>query len=155
MLLEYYTDGSANPNPGPGGWAVIKNGSPYMIGGEPTGSPRSSSNTTNIRMEGYALMAALIDADGEKCTIYTDSNIWVGVLTKWADTWKENGWKKSNKKPVDNIDIVKQLYSLYKVSQAELIWVRGHSNIKLNEMADKIANEARHRKLTDPEFYNT
>ena len=37
-LTNYFTDGSAVPNPGQGGFAVIKDGQPYLIGGEATGS---------------------------------------------------------------------------------------------------------------------
>lgn len=61
-MITYYTDGSASPNPGPGGFAVIKNGTPYIIGGEPSGAV-----TTNIRMEGYVIVSALKDAAGEEC----------------------------------------------------------------------------------------
>lgn len=50
--IVYYTDGSASPNPGPGGYAVIKNGRPHILGSEP-------APTTNIRMEGKAIIAAL------------------------------------------------------------------------------------------------
>ena len=50
-----WTDGSANPNPGPGGYAVIEvvngRGEPVVLG--------KDSNTTNIRMEGKALIAAI------------------------------------------------------------------------------------------------
>ena len=40
----YYTDGSASPNPGPGGYAVILNKQPVALGSE-------NGNTTNIRMD--------------------------------------------------------------------------------------------------------
>jgi hypothetical protein len=33
-MIIYYTDGSASPNPGPGGFAVIKNGAPHILGSE-------------------------------------------------------------------------------------------------------------------------
>ena len=51
-MITYYTDGSADPNPGPGGFAVIRDGKPYIIGGEPENSPVQTNHTTNIRMEG-------------------------------------------------------------------------------------------------------
>jgi len=50
-MIVYYTDGSASPNPGPGGYAVIKNGVPHILGSE-------DGETTNIRMEGKAIIAA-------------------------------------------------------------------------------------------------
>ena len=143
-MLTYYTDGSASPNPGPGGFAVILDGQPVILGGEPSGA-----ETTNIRMEGYALLAAISHAAGEPCQIYTDSEFWINVLTKWAPGWEAKGWKKSGG-PIKNLDIVQELYPLYKSSQAELIWVRGHNNDPGNEMADHWANEARRRSLRGP-----
>jgi ribonuclease HI len=137
-MLTYYTDGSASPNPGPGGYAVIKDSKPVALGAEPNGA----RETTNIRMEGYALMAAIRHAAGEPCNIYSDSEFWINVLTKWASGWEAKGWKKSNG-PIKNLDIVQELYPLYKNSQAKLNWVRGHNNDPGNEMADHWANEAR------------
>lgn len=50
-----WTDGSAEPNPGPGGFAVIEvksdDGMPVTLGSE--------EDSTNIRMEGKALIAAI------------------------------------------------------------------------------------------------
>ena len=80
----FYTDGSASPNPGPGGYAVIEQGKPVALGSEP-------GNTTNIRMEGMALIAAMQLAGAEECEIHTDSEFWVNVLTKWAPGWAAKG----------------------------------------------------------------
>ena len=44
---------------------------------------------------------------------------------------------------IKNLDIVQQAYPLYKQSQAQLIWVRGHAGIESNELADQWANKAR------------
>ena len=142
-MIEYYTDGSASPNPGPGGYAVIKSGKAYIVGGEPSGK-----ETTNIRMEGLAIMTALEDANGEKCQIMTDSEFWVNVLTKWANNWENNDWQK--KGGIKNLDIVRPLYELYNKSNAELIWVRGHVGTELNEIADEWANKARKLHIHKP-----
>ncbi len=137
-MAIYYTDGSASPNPGPGGFSVVSDkGEPIVLGGEPSGQV-----TTNIRMEGMALIAALKHADGQPCQIYTDSEFWINVITKWSLAWEKNGWKKKGG-PIMNIDIVQEVCPLYRTSQAELIWVRGHNNDPGNEAADKWANEAR------------
>ena len=77
-MIIYYTDGSCEPNPGKGGFAVIKDMKPAVLGGEPDGS-----ETTNIRMEGFAIIAALNDADGAECEIFTDSEFWIKVITIW------------------------------------------------------------------------
>ena len=141
IMITYYTDGSASPNPGPGGFAVIKNGQPWLIGGE-----NELVETTNIRMEGLALCAALQDAAGEACEIYSDSEFWINVLTKWAPNWAANGWKKKSGE-IKNLDIVKPLLAEYQNSRAKLIWVRGHVGTELNELADEWANRAREQKV--------
>lgn len=144
-MITYYTDGSASPNPGPGGFAVIRDGQPYILGGEPDGG-----QTTNIRMEGLAIMAALADSDGAECQIYTDSEFWINVITKWAPGWQANGWKKKGGE-IKNLDIVQEVVPLYQASSATLTWVRGHEGDEGNEMADEWANKARERKATVPE----
>lgn len=136
-MITYYTDGSASPNPGPGGFAVIMNGKPVVLGTEPGGG-----DTTNIRMEGFAIMAALKHADGRPCRIYTDSEFWINVITKWSLGWEANGWKKKGGE-IKNLDIVQAVCPLYRNSQAELVWVRGHVGDAGNELADEWANKAR------------
>lgn len=144
-----WTDGSASPNPGPGGFAVIEqsgnetgemgiNGRPVALGAEP--------ESTNIRMEGKAMIAALKYAGEEECEIHSDSEFWINVLTKWAPGWKAKDWKKS-KGEIKNLDIVQELYGLYEeraaAGKVKLVWVRGHVGTELNELADEWANRAR------------
>ena len=134
-----WTDGSADPNPGPGGYAVLEQvgpgkAVPVVLGTE--------TQTTNIRMEGLAIIAAIEYAGEEGCEIHTDSEFWVNVLTKWADGWMKRGWKKTGG-PIKNIDIVKKVYWPYHRYNVEFIWVRGHTKILLNEEADAWANRAR------------
>lgn len=140
-MIIYYTDGSCSPNPGPGGFAVIKNDKPAIVGHE--------LESTNIRMEGKALIAALIDAGNVECQIYSDSQFWINVITKWGISWEANGWKKKGD-PIKNLDIVQEVCGLYKKSNAQLIWIRGHEGTVNNELADVWANKAREQKLAGP-----
>lgn len=135
MQRIFYTDGSANPNPGPGGFAVIENDQPVALGGE-------EGSSTNIRMEGMALIAAMKLSDGQPCVIYTDSEFWINVITKWAPGWYAKGWKKKNGE-IKNLDLVKEAFDIYQKSEAELQWVRGHQGNHGNELADQWANKAR------------
>ena len=139
-----WTDGSAVPNPGLGGFAVIEvvndEGRPVVLGRE--------EDSTNIRMEGKAMIAAIRYADGEGCEIHSDSEFWINVLTKWAEGWKARGWKKT-KGEIANLDIVKELYELYCDNDVKLVWVRGHVGTKFNEMADEWANKAREGATLD------
>ena len=99
-------------------------------------------DTTNIRMEGSAMIAAIKYAGEEGCEIFTDSEFWINVLTKWADGWREKGWRKS-KGEIMNLDIVQELYELYHQYPVRLNWVRGHVGTEYNELADEWANKAR------------
>lgn len=137
-ILVYYTDGSCEPNPGTGGFAVIKDMKPVVLGGE--------HNTTNIRMEGKAIIAALKDAGDKHAEIYTDSEFWINVITKWSIPWEANGWKKKGGE-IKNLDIVQEVVPLYRTSNSTLVWVRGHNNDPGNELADEWANKAREQQL--------
>lgn len=134
-MRVFFTDGSASPNPGPGGYAVVENGKPVSLGSE-------SGDSTNIRMEGNAIIAALKLADGEACEIYTDSEFWINVITKWAPGWAAKGWRKSGG-PIKNLELVQEAYELYGKADAKLVWVRGHVGDEGNELADHWANKAR------------
>ena len=135
-MKHYFTDGSASPNPGPGGFAVIDLDlkQPVALGKE--------ANTTNIRMEAMALIVAYKIAEpGDQ--IMTDSEFWVNVVTKWADGWRKNGWTKKSG-PIKNLELVQELFELYESkSNVELKWTRGHVGTEGNELADEWANKAR------------
>jgi ribonuclease HI len=108
---------------------------PHILGSE-------VGATTNIRMEGKAIVAALADANGAPCEIHTDSEFWINVITKWAPGWAQKGWKKKGGE-IKNLDIVQEVYQLYQEASATLIWVRGHVGTEGNELADVWANKAR------------
>jgi ribonuclease HI len=133
----YYTDGSASPNPGDGGWAVVLDGKTVASG--------AAKNTTNIRMEGYALGAAIQAGEkaGKSYKIITDSQFWCNVLTKWAPGWEQNGWKKKSRGKIENLDLVKKLFGLYGEAKPKIEWTRGHVGDVGNELADVAANRAR------------
>ena len=137
-MKKLWTDGSASPNPGPGGYAVIEvvgdSAKPVVLGRE--------KNSTNIRMEGLAMIAAIKYAGEEGCEIHSDSEFWINVVTKWASSWKANGWVKKTG-PIKNLEIVQELYELYCQYPVKLVWVRGHVGTTYNEMADEWANKAR------------
>lgn len=133
-MRTLWTDGSASPNPGPGGFAVIEDGVPVALGSEVSSS--------NIRMEGSALIAAMEILAGKEGTVVTDSEFWVNVLTKWAPKWEENNWTKKNGE-IKNLELVKKAYMLYKMGNVKLKWTRGHVGTKMNEVADEWANKAR------------
>lgn len=139
--MELWTDGSAGPtNPGPGGWAVVTRTEPLAYGYQPW--------TTNVQMEGSAIFYALGYLRGGQGTIYTDSQLWVHTLKKWAPKWAQNGWTKSNGQPVKNLEMVQAALSAFQQSKANLVWIRGHGNNQGNILADEWAGKARIERIS-------
>tara|TARA_B100000676_G_scaffold126244_1_gene125520 strand:+ start:2383 stop:2829 length:447 start_codon:yes stop_codon:yes gene_type:complete len=136
--IEIFTDGACKGNPGVGGWGAIliyKDHKKEICG--------SSADTTNNIMELTAVIKAL-DTLKEPCHVVltTDSNYVKDGITDWIKNWKLNGWKTSNKQPVKNQDLWKQLDTLSEKHVIEWKWVKGHSGHPGNEHADALANEA-------------
>lgn len=133
--VTIYTDGACSGNPGPGGWgAILLYGSleKELSGGE--------ENTTNNRMELMAAIKAL-EALKNTCAVdlYTDSQYVREGITGWIHTWKMNGWKTANKKPVKNEELWKVLDTLTEKHRVKWHWVKGHSGHPLNDRADALA----------------
>jgi len=132
-----FTDGSCDPNPGPGGWGFVwvEDG---KILAEKHGHER---DTTNNRMELTALIEALetLPADGE-FTVYSDSQLCVKTITEWAAGWEKRGWKRKTG-PIKNLDLVKRLYALSLAKPGvKLEWIRAHDGSLWNEYADALAS---------------
>lgn len=133
-----FTDGACRGNPGPGGWGALLRYDQHekkLYGSE--------SNTTNNRME---LMAAIksLEMLKESCQVelYTDSQYVKKGISEWLPEWKKKHWKKSDNKPVKNIDLWQMLDKLAERHQITWHWVRGHNGHIENELADALANQA-------------
>lgn len=134
--IELFTDGACSGNPGPGGWGAILryNGiEKELSGGE--------ENTTNNRMELTAVIEGL-SALKEPCRVrlVTDSRyVADGIGKGWAASWRENGWRKADKKPALNADLWEKLLLLTERHTVEIEWVRGHNGHPENERCDALA----------------
>lgn len=131
-----YADGACKGNPGPGGWgAWLRFGEheKELFGGEP--------QTTNNRMELTAVIRAL-QALKRPCQIkvYTDSVYVQKGISEWLPGWKARNWKTSDKKPVKNDDLWRELDVLAQPHAIQWLWVKGHNGDEGNERADALAN---------------
>jgi len=131
-----YTDGAAEPNPGPGGYGAVLVYGPHrkQISG-------GFARTTNNRME---LMAAIkgLEMLKEPCdvTLVSDSKYLVDAMTKgWARRWRQRGWRKSDKQPVLNPDLWERLLALCDQHNVTFEWVKGHADHPENELCDRLA----------------
>ncbi len=139
--VQLITDGACIGNPGPGGWACILrfNGRQRELFG-------SSPHTTNNRMEITAAIEGL-KALKEPCEVEvtTDSEYLKKGITEWIHGWKRKNWMTSQKKPVINSDLWKDLETETERHQTRWEWTRGHSshadNIRCDELATRAARE--------------
>jgi ribonuclease HI len=74
--------------------------------------------------------------------INTDSKYVMQGINEWMQNWKSNGWKTAAKKPVKNVDLWQQLDDEAGRHEVSWRWVKGHSGVEGNELADQLANEA-------------
>jgi ribonuclease HI len=152
-----YTDGACSGNPGPGGWGVIliyrrdgmKERRKELSGAEPA--------TTNNRMEMMAAIAGLealkppdVLKRKMRVQLHTDSEYLKKGITEWIKSWKRNGWRTADKRPVKNADLWQRLDALIQRYSArsdegyEVVWhwLRGHTGHTENERADELARTA-------------
>jgi len=134
--VRIFTDGSARPNPGPGGWAYL------LVYTNPQNRPHErlvsghEDFTTNQRME---LMAAIqgLGRLREPCDVrlYTDSSYLITVA---------NGGTARR-----NTDLVEQLRTVASQHQVTWIHVPAHAGHPENERVDAAAHEAALGRTTD------
>lgn len=134
--IKIYTDGACSKNPGPGGWGAVliyKSHRKEISGAD--------AQTTNNRMELTAVIKAL-ECLKEKCKIelFTDSKYVCDSIKKgWAESWRNNNWKKSDKKPAINADLWEVLLNLISKHDITFNWVKGHAGNIENERCDELA----------------
>ncbi len=137
-----FTDGAAEPNPGPGGWGAVYVSDNQVVselwGNEP--------HTTNNRMELSALIngCALVP-EGKKAVLYTDSQLCVSTINEWAKGWEARGWKRKGGE-IKNLELVQELYAIcQRRPELELRWIAAHSGNRWNEYADALATAYRRK----------
>lgn len=138
--MVIYTDGSAHPNPGPGGYGVVVlDDDDNLI--ETYSRQYTNEKVTNNEMEIKAILYALINYGRiPSVTIYSDSSYCVNIFTNWMFGWARKGWIKSDGNPPENLELIKAYYGLREQGyNINLQKVKGHSNNKWNELADKLA----------------
>lgn len=131
-----FTDGSAQPNPGPGGWGAV-----YVVDGAVQAQRHGHEpHTTNNRMELVALINGYqLVPPGVAAEVYTDSELCFKSMTQWAPGWEARGWKKKGG-PIKNLELVQQLYALVQARpELHLQWIKAHDGSRWNEYADSLS----------------
>lgn len=133
--ITIYTDGAASGNPGPGGYGVV-----LMSGPHRKELSEGYRNTTNNRMELLAVIVALesLRNANSNATIFSDSKYVIDAVEKgWLRNWIKTDFKKKK-----NRDLWMRFQRIYEKHNVQFVWVKGHSNVRENEVCDRLAVEA-------------
>lgn len=134
--VDVYTDGSCEPNPGPGGWAAI-----IKHGQEETVLKGYDPESTNNRMELTAALQALKHIGrSEAVRVFTDSQYLKNGVESWMKNWKTNNWKRKGG-VLANVDLWQQISTEVDQRRITWHWVKGHNGHPLNERADRFARQ--------------
>ena len=117
MDIIVYTDGSTLNNQHKG---HRKGGIGVFFGNN---DPRNKSikliesatnKVTNQVAEISACIEAIESIDKNTCKsilIKSDSMYTINCITKWCKTWEKKGWKKSDGKIIENLELIQKLYN--------------------------------------------
>lgn len=143
-MIEIYTDGSCRGNGqenSKGGFGVVVVANEkieYMCS-------QDSAPTTNNREELKAIIHALeltqTDYKNYNCVIYSDSAYCVNMCKEWIWSWHSRGWLRAGNKPIENLDLVEQIYNYLTIefNNFNIVKVKGHNDVLGNEIADALA----------------
>ena len=140
---ELYVDGSSNLADKSGGYAWV-----LVCDGEPIADYSDGFwDATNSRAELVAAVEGLRAFHkaypGQHCTVISDSAYVVNCFKdSWYTKWQRNGWR-SAKGMVHHRDLWESLITLNNLCVKEWKHVKGHSGNRFNELADRLAGEAR------------
>ena len=132
MKITIYTDGSAQGNPGKGGYGIV-----LSAGKHYKEISQWFRHTTNNRMELLAVIVGLesLKKPGYEVLVVSDSKYVVDAVSK---KWVFN-WKKKNFKGKKNQDLWKRFLKVYPKHNVSFRWIKGHAGHAQNEICDQLA----------------
>ena len=141
--MVIYTDGACSGNgtsQAKGGFGIVVcNDKGYVVN---TYRFDAEPGTTNNREELKAIILALAYYGKEDVTpiVYSDSAYCVNTFNTWMWNWEKNGWRKSDNRTPENLDLIQAYYNAWKEGyRINLQKVTGHSSNLYNELADALA----------------
>ena len=153
MIIDVFSDGSAQTKDKPGGWAwvLVVNGMKHSEGSGHV--EKATNNDMELESSIQGLAAALkiinIAKENSKCGDYaltpTGDYIPTYTVTLVSDSQIVLGWASGTYKfkQLDKIEKYEQLRFVMKRLNAKTRWVKGHSGDEHNERCDKLAKDAR------------
>lgn len=78
--------------------------------------------------------------------LVTDSQYLKQGVTQYLAWWKTNGWRTSDRKPVQNQDLWRELNDTVSQHTIRWTWIAGHGNHDLQNRCDALAAAATRRQ---------
>ena len=140
--VKIFSDGACLPNPGESGSGLaIYKGNSLKELWYGLYNPTGTNNTAELHGLYHALLTAKEEQDkGSSVVIFSDSEYAINCVTKWASSWKKQGWKDGGKdRP--NAGIIQLAHEVYEEFRGavKILHVRGHAGIEGNELADRMS----------------
>lgn len=158
-IVRVFTDGAAKSNgqkTAVGGIGVFFGDAHPLNHAELLTYRTFGTKVTNNLAELYAikkgLQLAIENFQGYEIHLFTDSQYSYNIFTSWAKKWRDNGWVKSDKKPIQNIDLIKDTLDLVEANKVRFHHCNSHRQAPRNrasedymiwhgnDQADKLAN---------------
>jgi ribonuclease HI len=138
-VVQIYTDGGADPNPGFGGWGAVL---VHPVSGRSDELRGGEVRSTNNRMELTAAIRAL-EALRQRCRVdlFTDSQYLRRGITEWLPGWIARGWRRKEGE-LQNEDLWRRLAEVTARHDIHWQWLKGHAGHRFNERADQLATAA-------------
>lgn len=153
-MVKIYSDGAATMNNINGEYTRGNGGAAMAIindnGEIEYSASKHFDNTTNNYCELYAIFMALsycsVNYPKNAIEIYSDSAYCVNMLKEngWIYSWYKNNWTRGKKhEPIENLDIIQDIWNYINKLNVTFCKVKGHSNDKFNNYVDKLAVKAK------------
>jgi ribonuclease HI len=124
-----FTDGACTQNGTPGAKAgigvYVGPSDPRNVSRRIQGTQTNNAAELSAILEVFDIFQEELEADRE-LTIYSDSEYSINALTKWAVTWKRNGWNK--KGGISNLELIQKGHELCQTyPKVSLVHVKAHT----------------------------
>eukprot|EP01057_Protomagalhaensia_wolfi_P000719 Protomagalhaensia_wolfi_Nauph_80__718@NODE_140_length_3464_cov_514_481752_g104_i0_p2_GENE_NODE_140_length_3464_cov_514_481752_g104_i0NODE_140_length_3464_cov_514_481752_g104_i0_p2_ORF_typecomplete_len266_score35_41RNase_H/PF00075_24/1_2e03RNase_H/PF00075_24/2_2e44RVT_3/PF13456_6/6_4e03RVT_3/PF13456_6/6e08Cauli_VI/PF01693_16/0_011_NODE_140_length_3464_cov_514_481752_g104_i017432540 len=144
-VTHVYTDGACSRNGQKGakaGWGV------WFGPNDNRNCCGATTPATNQRAELQGILEALrvLQCSPGRVVVHSDSNYAMKCVSEWIAQWKKNGWMSSNRQPVANQDLIRQVDALLGTmgNRVTFQFVKGHSGNIGNDAADQLARRGAH-----------
>lgn len=178
-ITKIFTDGSTLNNQnskkgtafgGFGGYIIYSNGEEKVYS-EPLEGDKITNQVAELTAYKYGLNLIKEQNIKDFIYVYSDSMYVINIYTNWIKKWETDGWKKSDNKDIENLDLIKEIYNLIKESNLKIFYkhVKAHQNKpqegteeyflwfgnnKADELATYSANIAKERYLEKKQLDN-